>query len=417
MIIRTRFGGDVDVRAREFPAPFIGRSGGLGAGVHVTHENAISIPSYSRAVRICAQGIACSEILVERETPDGECREVTTTWQARLFARPRYNPVQDRYQFWYTVEESRSYRNVAYVWKDIVGGQVAQLWALHPDQVLPVFRGRELRFIVGVGPGYPNPTSAAHGTVEVDGSTVLQIRDGGLGALVPATPIEQFRLTLGAGIARTEYEAALWESGAGGMLAVSFPEGVDHDQAAAWQDSWEAKFSGPRGAAKKTRVIGDGAKITPISFTPQDAQFIESGQLGLEDAARIIGVPVSVLDGRQGAAPLSPEHESMRLNQYGLVPRRESLEAAFAADPDLFGERSRDHLEIRADRVKGDAATEDMISHQQVQDGRITVNEWRADHGKPPVPGGDIPQFIPVGGGGTLPPGMQNDSGGGVGGG
>jgi HK97 family phage portal protein len=129
----------------------------------------------------------------------------------------------------------------------------------------------------------------------------------------------------------------------------------------------------------------------------EDAQFVEGQRFRVEDVARIFRLPRSSLNAEdQGDI----EQETLRLLTFGIGPRLSRIASAVRADLDLFGDTNL-YPEHNVDGlVRTDAATKDQIYHQKVQDGRLLVDEARAEEGLPPLPdgAGQVPQLTPVGG-------------------
>jgi hypothetical protein len=97
---------------------------------------------------------------------------------------------------------------------------------------------------------------------------------------------------------------------------------------------------------------------------------------------------------------------------HGLGPRLARIESALNADGDLFGPGDIFAAFDVSDVVRGDLRSEDTVAHQQIQDGRLLVDEWRAARGFPDLPGGlgKIPQITPVGGApNVVTPAVQAD--------
>lgn len=406
MIVRTRGGGSLELRAADLsgfgaqaatiPAPGFGAMSVSPSGV----------PAYGRAVRIACEQVAGLTLGVFRGR--GAQREpVSTVWQARLFNRPRMNPAQTTYAFWETVQESIEVRGNAYVWTNVdrATGRAVELWALHPDQVRPRWEGDGIRYTVGTRWGYVDPVGSGPAVYEVDSSTLLHIRGhGDGGALRAPSPVERYRMSLAAAAAKITYEANLFNRGTSARLALTLPQLVDKQQLRDWRDQWKVDYEGS-GNAGSTAVLPPGTVITPISLSQSDAQFVESVGMSVADCARIVGVPLSLLDpvGSGGAAsrPITPEHEQQRLLSYTVTPRLQRLESAFGACPQLFPPGASVYPMFEVDDVlRGDLLTMDAIDHQRIQDGRELVDEWRNRHGLGDLPGGmgKVPQIVPVGG-------------------
>lgn len=409
MIIKTR-GGNAEVRqsidAMLLAAGLSPRSGwGSTAGVPVTTSTVAGIPAFEKAVRFASEAIAIFDPEVWQRDSLFPTK-VKSTWQARLFrGAPNSSFQSNWFTFWETIERSLEYRWIAYYWKSFdASGRVAELYALHPDQVRAQLdtRTKRIVFTVTFGPGYPTPPEVkAYDTVVVDSSTVWAIRGpGGIGEFMPPTPIEQFRRSLGIAIARDERESTVMQNGIHGGFVVRFPQGVTEAQAKTWKKLFGQENAGlPNSAA--VRVVGAGAEVEQIGMTQRDAQFVESYGLAMNDISNITNVPVSFLSPPTKGANQLPEHDEARWVNHGLRQRLRRIEAAVNADPNLFGPGSRHRFGFdTSELIHPDAATEDNIWHQRVQDGRVLVDEWRVPRGFDALPDGlgMIPQIIPVGG-------------------
>ena len=367
----------------------------------VTAATVRGIPAYGQAVRLAAEAVASLRMGVWRgEGP--ERRAVTNVWQARLL-RGALNPEQSRFEFWETLEESLGYRNNAYVWKLVdEAGRVREMWALHPDQVSPILdTRRRIVYRVQMGNGFVDPIDGGHQVVTVGRDTILHVRGhGGGGQLVAPTPVQLYRRALAAALAKEAHEEHLYANRGTVPYAIQFPEGVGRDQLEQFKDFYLENYTGPE-ASGRVPVMGGGATFQTIGLTQADAQFVEAMNLSVEEIARITNVQASLLGVTRSNRPLTPEHEEDRWHRYGLGPRLERIESAIERDPALFGPGASVYPRFDlGDGVRGDLATEETLSHQQVQDGRLLVDEWRARRGLPPLPGGvgSIPQIVPVGG-------------------
>lgn len=355
------------------------------------------IPAISRAVRIRSEALASLRLCCWRGYA-GQKELVSTVWQAGLFEAEAANEYQTRFAFWETVEESLSYRGNAYIWKNVdpATGRVVEWYALHPDQVSCM--GMD-EYQVTVAKGYMDPTGLGQGKYEVSDDVVLHIRGHGDGGTIEApSPIKVFRDALASPVMRQQYEANMWRKGTPLKLAVQFPPGVTQDQADKWKAGWKASYEGASGDT--TAIIGGGAEIKVIGMTNEDAQFVEMAHLTAEDASRIMGVPARLL-GILVDKNVPLEADLAEWLRFGLGPELYRIESALAADEQLFGQ-ARTYPAFNTENfVRGDLQTEDNIAHQRVQDGRILVDEWRAEQGLDPLPdgAGQIPQVVPVGGG------------------
>ena len=370
-----------------------------GTGTLVSPATVAGIPAVSAAIEFAAEAVAQLTPTVRQDDKPSKGR-----WQSRLFSESP-NPLQDEFLFWHTISASVDHRSNAYIWKTKSGDRVISRTALHPDQVKAVAldkaTGRKL-FGVEFAQGWPLPPDVTgYGSLVATSAEVMHITGrGSLGLLMAPSPVERFKRSLGIASARHEYEESLLSNYAGYGLMISFPAGTTRAEAEEWRDAFDGRHAGP-GAGGRTKIIGGGAEVTPVTMSPQDAQFIEGANLSIRDISHIYHAPTWLL-AQDGSAKVlsSPEHEMQRWLYYYLGPRVARIESAINADPDfLFGNGLKFRFDI-AGVVRGDLSVQDAIDHQQIQDGRLMVDEWREKHGKPPLPGGVgmIPQIVPVGG-------------------
>ena len=381
------------------------------AGQNVTRTTAATVPAIHRAWSFAASEVAKLSMGVWR----GEGiipQRVTSTLQGRLFAGVP-NPRQDWFWFWYCVEKAVESRNSAYIWKTKnLSGQVVALTALHPDQVFPYMyrvKDDDMQYPVSFTPFWPQPPDVnGRGVVTVGRETIIHIRgDGGMGELVPKTPIQMFAVSIGIALARQDYQANLLENGVQGGMAVSFPAGMSFEQAKKWKELYQNDNAGTIHAGE-TRAFGGGATFQEIGMTPNDAQIVEMGLMSIHDVLHMTGVPGWALEMEaKQQKSTTPEQDDARWVHHGLESRLKRIEGALYADVDIFGPGSRDYPQFdTANSIHPDSATADNIAHQQIQDGRMLVDEWRVPRGMGPLPDGlgKVPQVTPVGGAPNIAP-------------
>lgn len=403
MIIATREGRAVETRAFALTDMVRwGYSGLRNLQTQVGDREARGIPALHRAARLRAEAVASLKLCCWRGEGADRLR-VDTVWQARLFSNgsrsDQTNDVQTRFAFWETVEESLSWFENAYIWKNTVDGRIVDWWALHPAQVLPKFEGTKTWYEVQVSPGYVDPVGKGPGRYRVDESTILHIRGFGNGGQMIADPkVAVFRDKMAAVLGRQRHEARMWRRGVAGQLALEIPKGVSKEQSDQIRESWRANYEGTE--SETTLVAAGGAQVKPIGVTPADAQFVEMEHLSVEDAARIMAVPANLLGAQITRPRPDLEQDLMTWLRFGLGPELGRIEDALYADPDLFG-GSQTYPAFDTDKfVRGDILTEATVLVASVQAGIRTPNEARRVLGleKDGDPNSDKLQITPVGG-------------------
>ena len=368
------------------------RSAGTG---QVARAQVEGIPALARGFRLKAEAIASMKL--EAVTGKGEVTEPASGWQSAFFQR-KPNPVQTRFGFWETVGGSLGWRNNAYIWKNVdpASNRLVEWWALHPDQVK--FIGGDV-WEVRVAPGYVDPVGKGAGVYRVDSSTLMHCRGFGDGGQVgPAPdPVSVFRDALAIPVARQSREAAMWNKGTNVQLAIEFPENRSPQYVSQFRDLWRETYEGARG--ETTAIIGGGAQIKTIGMTMEQAQWLDSANLTISDAARITGVPAKFLGGGGDETLEQALDEWLR---FGLGPDLERLESHLDGDLHLYPSGT---AKVRSKFstngfVRGDLMTQAQIEHLRINDGSLLVDEARASRGLDPLPDGvgQIPQIVPVGG-------------------
>lgn len=150
-----------------------------------------------------------------------------------------------------------------------------------------------------------------------------------------------------------------------------------------------------RGVDKAHRwaVLRYEAKFQQMQVSPKDAEFIEGLNLTLRQVANAYGIPVPLLN-EMSHATLSNAREYERLLwTHALVPdaqlRAEEIVEQFLP---MFRTRTR-WAEFDFTKI---AALQESESERwgreaaAIERGAITINEWRKQHGMPPVPWGDV---------------------------
>lgn len=405
MIVRTR-GHALELRSFALTDMVRwGYSGLRNVKPRVGEQQARGIPALHRAARLRAEAVASLQLYCWRgEGPDKE--RIDSVWQARLFRNGpqpnQTNPVQTKFTFWETIEESMAWRNNAYAWMNIdpSAGRVLEWYALHPDQVTPQYNGDgEIVYRVEVAPGYIDPVGKGKGVYFKGPETILHIRGHGEGGQLTApTPIEVFKQALEGPIGRQRHEARMWRRGTALQVAIEFPAGVGKEQADQWRELWRANYEGTDG--ETTAVIGGGGQIKPIGMTLVDAQFAEMYDLTAKDASSIMGVPANLLGVQVTKVRSSLEDDLMAWLRFGLGTELARIEDALYACPALFGGSQTYPMFDTDNFVRGDLLTEATILQGDVQAGILTPNEARAARGyvRDSDPNSDRLQVTPVGG-------------------
>ena len=146
---------------------------------------------------------------------------------------------------------------------------------------------------------------------------VLHIPGLGFDGLVGYSPIAMAKNSIGMAIACEEYGAKFFANGAtpGGILehpgVVKDPERI--------RESWNSAFGGSANS-NKVAVLEEGLKYTPISISPEQAQFLETRKFQIDEIARIFRIPPHMIGDLEKSSFSNIEQQSLEFVKYTLDP-------------------------------------------------------------------------------------------------
>ncbi|MCC8075289.1 MAG: phage portal protein [Clostridiales bacterium] len=148
-------------------------------------------------------------------------------------------------------------------------------------------------------------------------SEVLHIPGLGFDGLVGYSPIAVAKNAIGLSIATEEYGAKFFANGAtpGGIL--EHPGVIKNPDAV--REAWNKGFGGS-GNSSKVAVLEEGMKYTPISISPDEAQFLDTRKFQIDEIARIFRVPPHMIGDLEHATFSNIEQESLEFVTYTLQP-------------------------------------------------------------------------------------------------
>ena len=148
-------------------------------------------------------------------------------------------------------------------------------------------------------------------------SEVLHVPGLGFDGLVGYSPIAMAKNAIGLSIAAEEYGAKFYANGAAPSGVLEHP-GVLKDPAKV-RDSWNAAFGGSSNS-HKVAVLEEGLKYTPISISPNEAQFLETRKFQIDEIARIFRVPTHMVGDLEKSSFSNIEQQSLEFVKYTLDP-------------------------------------------------------------------------------------------------
>lgn len=289
--------------------------GGSTSGKHVNERSAMQMTAVYACVRILSESIASLPVhLYQNETEGSKVRAVKHPLYRILHDEP--NPEMTSFVFRETLMTHLLLWGNAY--SQIIRngkGEVIGLYPLMPNR-MTVDRDSNGQIIYQ----YQMQDSDAHtgktGNVTLKPSDVLHIPGLGFDGLVGYSPIAMAKNAIGLSIATEEYGARFFANGAtpGGIL--EFPGTVKNPESI--RESWNKGFSGNN--AHKVAILEEGMKYTPISISPEQAQFLETRKFQIDEIARIFRVPPHMVGDLEKSSFSNIEQQSLEFVKYTLEP-------------------------------------------------------------------------------------------------
>lgn len=296
-------------------ANILGLSGRTLAGVDVTETSALQNTAVLRAVTLIADTIAGFPIRTYRDrasstSPAGEREEVTLP----LFAGEAYPDMT-----WFEWKELMLVH--ALLWGDAFslkirnegGDKIARVLPLPPDKV-DVRRQDPRRT-----PGNPSGKEfrLAGQSEWLSPAQVMHVPGIGYDGVRGLSLIGLARQAIGVAIAAEQVGAKLFDSGLlnGGFLQAE--REITETEARAAKQSWREKVSGVV-RSYEVAVLANGFKYVPATIPPKDAQWLDTRQFGIQEVARLYGIPADLLMDNSATGNTNVEDRATSLVKFGL---------------------------------------------------------------------------------------------------
>jgi HK97 family phage portal protein len=362
-----------DPSALALPSPAGSGMGVASAtGRPVDTDTALSIMTFYRGVQLIADSIALLPLQAVRQLPD-KTREPVGE-KPGVIVNPFLGvSLQEGVS---QILTSLIIRGNAYLFPGrVVGNEVLQWRIVSPDSVSVRWAedGSVREYRIG-GQLYPDARFVTHLTgFMMPGSAT------GAGLL------EYCRNSLGLTVALTESAGTLFANGVMSSGIISMDQPMDDGQARSVADQFRQNHAGVK-KAHAPIVLGGGATYTPISITPDDAQFLQSRQFQQGEIATMLGIPPHLLGivDRTTSWGTGIEVQGRAFVDYTLRAYIQRLQTMFTGwlDEGVWAEYDTDSL------TRAETATRFDNYTKAIGAGILNVDEARAREGLRALPGG-----------------------------
>ena len=289
--------------------------GSSSSGKRVNERSAMQMTAVYSCVRILSEAVASLPLHVYRYTETGTEKAVDHSIYTIIHDEP--NPEMTSFVFRETLMTHLLLWGNAYAQIIRNGkGEVIALYPLMPDR-MNVDRDEwgQLYYEYTVS-GDDAPINK-DSKVRLSPSDVLHIPGLGFDGLVGYSPIAMAKNAIGLAIATEEYGSKFFANGAAPSGVLEHP-GTIKDPSRV-RESWQQTFGGSHNS-NKIAVLEEGMKYTPISISPEQAQFLETRKVQINGRARIFRGPPHMVGDLEKSSFSNIEQQSLEFVKYTLDP-------------------------------------------------------------------------------------------------
>ena len=361
-------------------AAWLGAGSMTSAGQSVTPDSARSVAAVYACVRYLAETIASLPFIVWKRTQDGKERD-------------------PEHPLWTLIHDQPNRRQTSFEWREMMlghlclrgnaysqilsrnDGNVEELLPLHPDRTMPFLapNGR-------VAYRYQPQDGQEKILLDTEVLHLIGWSDDGVKGV---SPIELHRETIGRSLAMREYGGRLFANNAAPKGGVRIPTALGPEAATKLRESWEERHKGSQNAGK-IAIFDGGMEWVDIGMTNDDAQYIDSLKLDIEEIARIYRVPPHKIGHLERSTNNNIEHQAIEVVTDTLLPIARRVEDR--ANLRLLSEAGRKThfvgLELKG-LLRGDATARSNFYRAMFNTAAMSPNDILRAEDLPTYPGGD----------------------------
>ena len=291
---------------------FLGNS---TSGKVVTERTSMQMTAVYACVRILSEAVAGLPLHMYEYKDDGKEKAIKNPLYFLLHDEP--NPEMTSFIFRETLMTHLLLWGNAYA-QIIRNGknEVVALYPLMPNK-MSVERDEKGEIYYVYNRYQDEAKTGDLGTVVLLKEDVLHIPGLGFDGLVGYSPIAMAKNAIGLAIATEEYGSKFFANGAAPSGVLEHP-GTIKDPTKV-REAWMSQFGGSSNSGK-VAVLEEGMKYTPISISPEQAQFLETRKFQINEIARIFRVPPHMVGDLEKSSFSNIEQQSLEFVKYTLEP-------------------------------------------------------------------------------------------------
>ncbi len=295
---------------------FLGKS---TAGNYINERTSMQVAAVYACIRVLSEGVAQLPVHLYHRTDDGRKVKATDHSLYKIIcAEP--NKEMTQYTFVETLMTHLLIWGNAYA--QIIRNGRGEVIALYPLMAnrMKVDRDNDgnlyYQYTLIESEESKDVKNVQEKKLRMSPHDVLHIPGLGFDGLIGYSPLATAKNSIGLMLACEDYGSNFFANGAtpGGVLE---HPGVLKDPARV-RENWTESFSGSN--AHKVAVLEEGMKYTPLSISPNEAQFLDTRKFQLDEIARIFRVPPHLIGDLDHSTFSNIEQQSLEFVTYTLQP-------------------------------------------------------------------------------------------------
>lgn len=359
------------------------------SGKRVNERSAMQMTAVYSCVRILSEAVAGLPLHLYRYTDTGTEKATDSPLYFLLHDEP--NPEMTSFVFRETLMTHLLLWGNAYAQIIRNGkGEVVALYPLMPDR-MTVDRNKNGRLYYEYTVSSDDAPINKQSTVRLEPCDVLHIPGLGFDGLVGYSPIAMAKNAIGLAISAEEFGSKFYANGATPSGILEFPGTVKEPEKI--RESWNKGFAGSSNS-HKVAVLEEGMKYTPISISPNEAQFLETRKFQINEIARIFRVPPHMVGDLEKSSFSNIEQQSLEFVKYTLEPWLVRWEQSMTRSLIPQNDKSKYFIKFNVDGLlRGDYQSRMSGYATARQNGWMSANDIRELENLdriPPELGGDL---------------------------
>lgn len=347
----------------------------------VSEEKALTIDAVYACVNLYARTLASMPLVLYEKGTKGKQRALNHPLYNLLHDEP--NPNMSSHTFRKIMEASlKLYGNAyAHIQYD-KNWQVKALWPFSPNCVTPQqdLKSGELYYDCIMFDGSVKRLRAYE---------IIHIPGLGFDGISGRSPIRQFAETMGLSLEIKKYGRNFFKNGARPSGILEHPGQLSEQAQKRLERKFEQRYGGTDNIGK-TMLLEEGMTYKAVGVPPEEAQFLEARKYGVNEIARIYGVPPHMIADLEHATYTNIESQDINFAKHSILPECVNWEQELARKLLTTKERERYEIEFNMEGlVRGDLQSRYQAYAIGRQWGFLTADDIRAKENMGNVDGGD----------------------------